>query len=110
MYISVGEYGIFHAPVFGRHSLPGFGDAVGYLKVLALSRIMLANIPTVQASWVTMGAKVAQVGLFFGADDFGGTMMEENVVACAGVSFRMSEEEIISVIRDAGFTPAKRSA
>jgi cyclic dehypoxanthinyl futalosine synthase len=57
-----------------------------------------------------MGAKVAQIGLFFGADDFGSTMMEENVVASAGVSFRMSVEEIVATIRDAGFTPARRSA
>ena len=96
------------SPAFRGRSTSGSGDAVMYLRVLALSRIMLANISTVQASWVTMGAKVAQMGLFFGANDFGGTMMEENVVASAGVMFRMSEEEIISVIRDAGFTPAKR--
>ena len=95
------------APAFKASA---FADAVGYLKVLALSRILLPNIATVQVSWVTMGAKVAQAGLFFGADDFGGTMMEENVVASAGVSFRMSEEEIISVIRGAGFIPAKRPA
>jgi cyclic dehypoxanthinyl futalosine synthase len=81
---------------------------LGYLRVLALSRILLPNVPTVQVSWVTMGAKVAQIGLFFGADDFGSTMMEENVVASAGVSFRMSEEEIVATIRDAGFTPVHR--
>ena len=97
-------------PAFGERFPSGFGNAVGYLKVLALSRILLPNIPTVQVSWVTMGAKVAQMGLFFGADDFGSTMMEENVVASAGVAFRMSEEEIVSVIRDAGFIPSKRSA
>ena len=97
-------------PAFVERSQSGFGNAVGYLKVLALSRILLQNIPTVQVSWVTMGAKVAQMGLFFGANDFGSTMMEENVVASAGVVFRMSEEEIVSVIRDAGFTPAKRPA
>jgi cyclic dehypoxanthinyl futalosine synthase len=56
-----------------------------------------------------MGAKVAQIGLFFGADDFGSTMMEENVVASAGVAFRMSEAEIVVTIRDAGFTAARRS-
>ncbi|MCL1925846.1 MAG: dehypoxanthine futalosine cyclase [Syntrophorhabdaceae bacterium] len=97
-------------PAFSESLPSGFGNTVGYLKVLALSRILLPDIPTVQVSWVTMGAKVAQMGLFFGADDFGSTMMEENVVASAGVSFRMSEEEIVSVIRDSGFTPAKRPA
>ncbi|MCL5884767.1 MAG: dehypoxanthine futalosine cyclase [Deltaproteobacteria bacterium] len=95
-------------PRFGEASARGFGHAVGYLRVLALSRILLPNVPTVQVSWVTMGAKVAQIGLFFGADDFGSTMMEENVVASAGVSFRMSEEEIVATIRDAGFTAARR--
>jgi len=97
-------------PRYGAASARGFGHAVGYLRVLALSRILLPNVSTVQVSWVTMGAKAAQVGLFFGADDFGSTMMEENVVASAGVSFRMSEEEIVATVRDAGFTPAKRSA
>jgi cyclic dehypoxanthinyl futalosine synthase len=97
-------------PRFGEASARGFGHAVGYLRVLALSRILLPNVSTVQVSWVTMGAKVAQIGLFFGADDFGSTMMEENVVASAGVSFRMSEEEIVATIRDAGFVAARRSA
>jgi cyclic dehypoxanthinyl futalosine synthase len=96
-------------PRFGEASARGSGHAVGYLRVLALSRILLPNVPTVQVSWVTMGAKVAQIGLFFGADDLGSTMMEENVVASAGVSFRMSEEEIVATIRDAGFTAARRS-
>jgi cyclic dehypoxanthinyl futalosine synthase len=96
-------------PRFGEPPRGGFGHATGYLRVLALSRILLPRVPNVQVSWVTMGAKVAQVGLFFGADDFGSTMMEENVVASAGVSFRMSEEEIVATIRDAGFTPERRS-
>jgi cyclic dehypoxanthinyl futalosine synthase len=105
-----GNTALSRDPRFGeaQASASGFGHAVGYLRVLALSRILLPNVPTVQVSWVTMGAKVAQVGLFFGADDFGSTMMEENVVASAGVSFRMSEAEIVATIRDAGFTPAHR--
>jgi cyclic dehypoxanthinyl futalosine synthase len=105
-----GNTELFRDPRFGEASGAGFGHATGYLRVLALSRILLPGVPTVQVSWVTMGAKVAQVGLFFGADDFGSTMMEENVVASAGVSFRMSEEEIVAAIRDAGFTPARRPA
>lgn len=84
-------------------------SGVEYLKVLALSRIVLDNIPNIQASWVTQGAKMAQVALFFGANDLGGTMLEENVVAAAGCSFRMSSEEMISLIRSAGFVPAQRS-
>jgi len=77
--------------------------------VLALSRIVLDNIANIQASWVTQGARMAQVALFFGANDLGGTMLEENVVAAAGCSFRMSREEMIQLIRGAGFTPARRT-
>ncbi|MEW6410281.1 MAG: cyclic dehypoxanthinyl futalosine synthase [Nitrospirota bacterium] len=81
---------------------------VEYLKVLALSRIMLDNIKNIQASWVTQGAKMAQVALKFGANDFGSTMLEENVVAATGVSYRTTKEEIIDLIRDAGYIPAQR--
>jgi cyclic dehypoxanthinyl futalosine synthase len=82
--------------------------AVEYLKTLALSRIMLDNFDNIQASWVTQGAKIAQVALEFGANDFGSTMIEENVVAAAGVTFRMTRQEIINLITDAGYTPAQR--
>ncbi len=82
--------------------------AVDYLKVLAISRIFLDNVSNIQASWVTQGAKIAQIALYFGANDFGSTMIEENVVAAAGATFRMSKEEIIRCIRDAGFQPAQR--
>lgn len=82
---------------------------VEYLKVLALSRIVLDNVPNIQASWVTQGAKMAQVALFFGANDLGGTMLEENVVAAAGCSFRMSQAEMIGLIRGAGFRAAQRT-
>lgn len=82
---------------------------VEYLKVLALSRIILDNVPNVQASWVTQGAKMAQVALFFGANDLGGTMLEENVVAAAGCSFRMDRQEMIDLIHGAGFRAAQRT-
>ena len=82
--------------------------AVDYLKVLAISRIFLDNIPNIQASWVTQGAKIAQMALFWGANDFGSTMIEENVVAAAGAKFRMQKGEIIRCIKDAGFIPAQR--
>ena len=82
--------------------------AFGYLKMLALSRIFLDNIDNIQASWVTQGPKIAQLSLFFGANDFGSTMIEENVVAAAGVHFRLSEEEIRHLVRDAGFEPRQR--
>ncbi|NPA94467.1 MAG: dehypoxanthine futalosine cyclase [Thermodesulfobacteria bacterium] len=79
-----------------------------YLKVLAVSRIFLDNFQNIQASWVTQGYKVAQMALFFGANDFGSTMIEENVVAAAGVSHRLSEEDIRRHIRGAGFEPRQR--
>lgn len=79
-----------------------------YLRMLALSRIYLDNFDNVQASWVTQGPKIAQLSLFFGANDFGSTMIEENVVAAAGVKFRLSEKEICRLVSDAGFTPRKR--
>lgn len=82
---------------------------VEYLKVLALSRIVLDNILSIQASWVTQGAKMAQVALFFGANDLGGTMLEENVVAAAGCSFRMSQKEMIALIQKSGFRAAQRT-
>jgi cyclic dehypoxanthinyl futalosine synthase len=84
-------------------------SGVEYLKVLALSRLVLDNIPNIQASWVTQGAMLAQVALFFGANDLGGTMLEENVVAAAGCTFRLSIEQIIDLARGAGFTPARRT-
>jgi len=70
---------------------------------------VLDTIDNIQASWVTQGARMAQVALFFGANDLGGTMLEENVVAAAGVSFRMSQQEIIDLARGAGFIPARRT-
>lgn len=80
-----------------------------YLKMLAWSRIVLDNFENIQASWVTQGPKIAQVSLFFGANDFGSTMIEENVVAAAGVSFRLTEKEICNLVEGAGFTPQQRT-
>jgi len=87
-----------------RHKVSAFG----YLRQLALSRLYLDNIPNIQASWVTQGGKIAQLSLFFGANDFGSTMIEENVVAAAGVHFRLSELEIRRLVEDAGFQPRQR--
>jgi cyclic dehypoxanthinyl futalosine synthase len=105
-----GNTALSRDPGYGTGAGNGLGTPLGYLRVLAVSRLLLQNVPRVQVSWVTMGAKVAQLGLFFGGNDFGSTMIEENVVAAAGVSFRMTEEEIVAAIRDAGFTPARREA
>jgi cyclic dehypoxanthinyl futalosine synthase len=82
--------------------------AVEYLRVLALSRIYLDNVPNIQASWVTQGLKLAQVALRFGANDFGSTMLEENVVASTGVTFTVSIQNILNAISGAGFQPAQR--
>jgi cyclic dehypoxanthinyl futalosine synthase len=79
-----------------------------YLRMLALCRIFLDNFDNIQASWVTQGPKVAQISLFFGANDFGSTMIEENVVKAAGVHFRLSEQEIQRLVLDAGFEPRQR--
>jgi len=84
-------------------------SGVEYLKVLALSRVILDNVSNIQASWVTQGARMAQIALYFGANDLGGTMLEENVVAAAGVDFRMSRDEIIELARVAGFRPVRRT-
>ncbi|MBC9783154.1 dehypoxanthine futalosine cyclase [Heliobacterium chlorum] len=81
---------------------------VEYVKILALSRLMLDNVPNIQASWVTQGAKMAQVALQFGANDFGGTMLEENVVRAAGVVNRVPLDEIVRCIRETGKEPVQR--
>jgi len=82
--------------------------SVEYLKTLAISRLFLSNISNVQASWVTQGLKVLQLGLRFGGNDVGSVMLEENVVKAAGVSNCTTEEELRHIIRDAGFRPAQR--
>jgi cyclic dehypoxanthinyl futalosine synthase len=87
------------------------GEAAGsweYLKTLAISRLVLDNVKNLQVSWVTQGGKIAQVALAFGANDFGSTMIEENVVAAAGVSFRLSESAINHLITSAGYVPQRR--
>jgi cyclic dehypoxanthinyl futalosine synthase len=87
------------------------GEALGaveYLKMLAISRLVLDNVPHLQVSWVTQGPKVAQVALKFGADDFGSTMLEENVVAATGVGFRLARPEIETLIRQCGYEPRVR--
>ena len=83
-------------------------DAVTYLRNQAMSRIVLANVPNIQASWVTMGMKVGQVALRFGANDFGSLMMEENVVSAANTTNRTTLAEMQRLITDAGYTPKKR--
>ncbi|HTX77199.1 MAG TPA: cyclic dehypoxanthinyl futalosine synthase [Terracidiphilus sp.] len=95
-----------HTALGGR----GWDEAtsVEYLKVLAISRLYLDNIENVQASWVTQGLKVLELGLHFGGNDVGSVMLEENVVRAAGTSNCTTEEELRRIIRDAGFKPVQR--
>ena len=88
---------------------PSDNSAHAYLRVNALSRLVLDNVPNLQASWVTMGGGVAQAALHMGCNDFGSVMIEENVVSAAGTTFRMDSDEVERHIRDAGFTPARRN-
>ena len=80
-----------------------------YLRIMAVSRVYLDNLPHVQASWFSEGKKTGQVALHFGGDDFGGTLFDENVMQEAGFYNRTSVEEVTDIIRDAGFTPAQRT-
>ncbi len=84
-------------------------SAFDYLRTVAISRLILDNIPHMQASWVTQGPKVAQVALGYGLDDFGSTMMEENVVSAANCAFTMPISEMERLIRDAGYEPMRRT-
>ena len=71
-------------------------------------RIIYHNIPNIQSSWVTMGHKVGQVALRFGANDYGSLMMEENVVSAAGTTHDVTLAEMERIIRDAGYEPKRR--
>lgn len=79
-----------------------------YIRMIALSRIMLPNIKNIQASWLTVGKSVAQLCLHSGANDFGSIMIEENVVSAAGAPHRFTAESMQSAIREAGFEPRLR--
>jgi cyclic dehypoxanthinyl futalosine synthase len=80
-----------------------------YVRMIAMSRIMLPNIVNIQASWLTVGKQVAQVCLHSGANDFGSIMIEENVVSAAGARFRFTADGIQNAIREAGFVPRLRN-
>ena len=79
-----------------------------YIRMLALSRIMLPNIKNIQASWLTVGKSVAQICLHSGANDFGSIMIEENVVSAAGAPHRFTAKGIQQAIMEAGFVPQLR--
>lgn len=80
-----------------------------YIRMIAMSRIMLPNIKNIQASWLTVGKQVAQLCLHAGANDFGSIMIEENVVSAAGAPHRFTSKGIQDAIREAGFEPQLRN-
>jgi len=93
------ENTVLMAPTVGSHE---------YLRMQALSRIYLDNVPSVQSSWVTQGPEVGQVALLHGANDLGSIMIEENVVSSAGTTFRMGVADMRRLISELGFEPVQR--
>ena len=91
----------------GRHLV--LADANEYLRMTAIARLYLDNIQNIQSSWVTQGVKIGQLALFFGANDMGSVMMEENVVSAAGTTYRLTEQEIRAAITGARWIPRKRN-
>ena len=83
--------------------------AFEYLRTQAVSRVYLDNVPNIQSSWVTQGPKIGQLALYFGANDMGSLMIEENVVAQAGTVYHLSLEQIKRAIRDSGYIPRQRN-
>jgi len=88
--------------------IPHYATPVRYLHVLAVSRIFLDNFDHIQASWFSEGKKTGQIALHFGADDFGGTLFEENVHAAANFVNKSNTDEVVDLIRESGFIPAQR--
>ncbi len=93
------ENTVLRAPTVGAHE---------YLRMQALSRIYLDNVPSIQSSWVTQGQEVGQIALRFGANDLGSIMIEENVVSSAGTTFRMGVGDMRRLIEDLGYVPQAR--
>lgn len=94
------------ARIRGVHNLT---TAEEYIRMIAISRIMLPNIKNIQASWLTVGKQTAQLALHAGANDFGSIMLEENVVSAAGAPHRFTYKSIQAAIREAGFEPQLRN-
>jgi len=91
------------------HDISSQVTGLDYLKTLAISRIFLDNFDNLQSSWVTQGPKVGQMALYYGANDMGSTMLEENVVRAAGTVHCLNEEDIRRIITDGGFKPQRRN-
>jgi cyclic dehypoxanthinyl futalosine synthase len=94
------------AKIRGVHNLT---TAEEYIRMIAMSRIMLPNVLNIQASWLTVGKQVAQICLNAGANDFGSIMIEENVVSAAGAPHRFTSTTIQEAIKEAGFEPQLRN-
>jgi cyclic dehypoxanthinyl futalosine synthase len=86
-----------------------YAGANTYCRMLALSRCYLDNVPHVQASWFSEGKRAGQIALHFGADDWGGTLFEENVHKAADYVNKITVDEIVALIREAGFRPVQRT-
>lgn len=93
------ENAVLKAPTVGSHE---------YLRMQALARIYLDNIPSIQSSWVTQGQEIGQIALKYGANDLGSIMIEENVVSAAGTTFRMGVADMQRLIKDLGYEPRQR--
>ena len=93
------ENAVLKSPTVGAHE---------YLRMQALSRIYLDNVPSIQSSWVTQGQEIGQIALKYGANDLGSIMIEENVVSAAGTTFRMGVADMQRLINDLGYTPRQR--
>ena len=89
--------------------IPHYATPTRYLQMIAFSRVYLDNFPHIQASWFSEGKKTGQIALHFGADDFGGTLLEENVHAAANFVNKTNTEECKQLIRESGFIPAQRT-
>ncbi len=83
-------------------------SSLEYLRTLSISRLFLDNFENIQGSWLTQGKDIGQMCLYFGANDLGSIMLEENVVKATGVSNKMSVEEMVDLIKKAGKIPAQR--
>jgi aminodeoxyfutalosine synthase len=88
---------------------PRVQNGVDYLKMIAIARLILDNVPHLQAGWVTEGPDVAQLALQFGADDYGGVLMTEEVVSATGLDYGVDEAQVVNMIREAGYVPAQRT-
>ena len=84
-------------------------NGTDYLRMIAIARLVLDNIPHLQAGWVTEGPDVSQLALKFGADDYGGVLMTEEVVSATGLEYGVTEDQVINMIHEAGFLPAQRT-